>query len=134
MYKHSEMPFLSVLLYLFTVKYLSLCACCSIELDEPPLVQTAANLFKQTCYRYREELMAGIIVAGWDKRRGGQVSYQHLYLDHTLQPLFPHCLREMCRVIPLQKAKKGFQNNLGWWWVGYKISTCQMWEDLGIGG
>ncbi|XP_014051784.1 proteasome subunit beta type-6 [Salmo salar] len=45
----------------------------SIELDEPPLVQTAANLFKQTCYRYREELMAGIIVAGWDKRRGGQV-------------------------------------------------------------
>ena len=48
-------------------------ACCSIELDEAPLVQTAANLFKQMCYRYREELMAGIIVAGWDKRRGGQV-------------------------------------------------------------
>ncbi|KAG9338999.1 hypothetical protein JZ751_024397 [Albula glossodonta] len=24
-------------------------------------------------HRYREELMAGIIVAGWDKRRGGQV-------------------------------------------------------------
>ncbi|XP_067112704.1 proteasome subunit beta type-6-like [Osmerus mordax] len=45
----------------------------SIELDEAPLVQTAANLFKQMCYRYREELMAGIIVAGWDKRRGGQV-------------------------------------------------------------
>ncbi|MCJ8748379.1 hypothetical protein PDJAM_G00164110 [Pangasius djambal] len=45
----------------------------SIELDEPPLVQTAANLFKHMCYRYREELMAGIIVAGWDKRRGGQV-------------------------------------------------------------
>ncbi|KAL0994049.1 hypothetical protein UPYG_G00117140 [Umbra pygmaea] len=45
----------------------------SIELDEPPLVQTAANLFKQMCYKYREELMAGIIVAGWDKRRGGQV-------------------------------------------------------------
>ncbi|XP_010863213.2 proteasome subunit beta type-6 isoform X1 [Esox lucius] len=45
----------------------------SIELDEAPLVQTAANLFKASCYRYREELMAGIIVAGWDKRRGGQV-------------------------------------------------------------
>ncbi|KAJ7996672.1 hypothetical protein DPEC_G00239460 [Dallia pectoralis] len=45
----------------------------SIELDEPPLVQTAANLFKQMCYRYREELTAGIIVAGWDKRKGGQV-------------------------------------------------------------
>lgn len=50
--------------------------CFSIELDEPPLVQTAANLFKHMCYRYREELMAGIIVAGWDKRKGGQVK-QH---------------------------------------------------------
>ncbi|CAL8241204.1 unnamed protein product [Merluccius merluccius] len=45
----------------------------SIELDELPLVETAANLFKASCYRYREELTAGIIVAGWDKRRGGQV-------------------------------------------------------------
>lgn len=51
--------------------------CFSIELDEPPLVQTAANLFKHMCYRYREELMAGIIVAGWDKRRGGQVRQHH---------------------------------------------------------
>lgn len=45
----------------------------SIELDEPPLVKTAANLFKECCYRYREDLTAGIIVAGWDKRKGGQV-------------------------------------------------------------
>ncbi|XP_041034784.1 proteasome subunit beta type-6 [Carcharodon carcharias] len=45
----------------------------SIELDELPLVQTAGNLFKDMCYKYREELMAGIIVAGWDKRKGGQV-------------------------------------------------------------
>ncbi|XP_051900755.1 proteasome subunit beta type-6 isoform X1 [Pristis pectinata] len=44
----------------------------SIELDELPLVQTAANLFKDMCYKYREELMAGIIVAGWDRRNGGQ--------------------------------------------------------------
>ncbi|CAF87014.1 unnamed protein product, partial [Tetraodon nigroviridis] len=44
-----------------------------IELDEPPLVETAANLFKDSCYRYREELTAGILVAGWDRRRGGQV-------------------------------------------------------------
>ncbi|KAJ3581011.1 hypothetical protein NHX12_017170 [Muraenolepis orangiensis] len=42
----------------------------SIELDEQPLVQTAANLFKASCYRYREELTAGILVAGWDKRHG----------------------------------------------------------------
>ncbi|NP_001089683.1 uncharacterized protein LOC734745 [Xenopus laevis] len=45
----------------------------SIELEGPPLVHTAASLFKEMCYRYREDLMAGIIVAGWDKRRGGQV-------------------------------------------------------------
>ncbi|XP_061422136.1 proteasome subunit beta type-6-like [Lethenteron reissneri] len=45
----------------------------SIEMEEMPLVHTAANLFKDYCYRYREELMAGIIVAGWDKRKGGQV-------------------------------------------------------------
>ncbi|XP_029932323.1 proteasome subunit beta type-6 [Myripristis murdjan] len=45
----------------------------SIELDEPPLVETAANLFRSSCYRYREELTAGIIVAGWDRRKGGQV-------------------------------------------------------------
>lgn len=46
----------------------------SIELDEPPLVETAANLFKASCYRYREELTAGILVAGWDRRKGGQVT------------------------------------------------------------
>ncbi|XP_029943721.1 proteasome subunit beta type-6 [Salarias fasciatus] len=45
----------------------------SIELDEPPLVETAAHLFKGSCYRYREDLMAGILVAGWDRRKGGQV-------------------------------------------------------------
>uniref|UniRef100_A0A8V5GQI3 proteasome endopeptidase complex n=1 Tax=Melopsittacus undulatus TaxID=13146 RepID=A0A8V5GQI3_MELUD len=45
----------------------------SVELQEPPRVRTAARLFQQSCYRYREELSAGIIVAGWDPRRGGQV-------------------------------------------------------------
>lgn len=54
----------------------------SIELDEPPLVETAANLFKASCYRYREELMAGILVAGWDRRRGGQVLLQSTH-THT---------------------------------------------------
>ncbi|KAL7982906.1 hypothetical protein Chor_013512 [Crotalus horridus] len=45
----------------------------SIELDQQPLVHTAANLFKEMCYRYREDLTAGILVAGWDRRKGGQV-------------------------------------------------------------
>ncbi|XP_049635436.1 proteasome subunit beta type-6-like [Suncus etruscus] len=45
----------------------------SIELNEPPLVHTAASLFKEMCYRYREDLMAGLIIAGWDHQEGGQV-------------------------------------------------------------
>lgn len=57
----------------------------SIELDEPPLVETAANLFKDSCYRYREELTAGILVAGWDRRKGGQVGPQDA--SHAVQPL-----------------------------------------------
>ncbi|XP_046396937.1 proteasome subunit beta type-6 [Ischnura elegans] len=44
-----------------------------IELGEPPLVATAANVFRELCYNYRDSLTAGIIVAGWDKRKGGQV-------------------------------------------------------------
>ncbi|XP_070560498.1 proteasome subunit beta type-6-like [Ptychodera flava] len=45
----------------------------SIEMGEEPLVKTAANLFREMCYNYRDELTAGIICAGWDERAGGQV-------------------------------------------------------------
>lgn len=61
-----------------------MCTCVpphSIELDEPPLVETAAHLFRASCYRYREELTAGILVAGWDRRKGGQV--KHWYVVHN---------------------------------------------------
>jgi len=54
----------------------------SLEQGEPPLVETAANIFRQLCYDYRDQLTAGIIVAGWDKRKGGQVKisyYLHKY-------------------------------------------------------
>ncbi|KAI1309368.1 Proteasome subunit beta type-6 [Halotydeus destructor] len=44
-----------------------------MELNQPALVNTAANVFREMCYNYRDQLMAGIIVAGWDKRNGGQV-------------------------------------------------------------
>lgn len=44
-----------------------------MENNHPPLVNTAANVFRELCYNYRDQLMAGIIVAGWDKRHGGQV-------------------------------------------------------------
>jgi len=44
-----------------------------MEMGEEPLVKTVAHMFKQLCYDYRDQLMAGIIVAGWDKVNGGQV-------------------------------------------------------------
>ena len=58
-----------------TLPLLSLSSPSSIELNEPPLVHTAASLFKEMCYRYREDLMAGIIIAGWDPQEGGQVRH-----------------------------------------------------------
>lgn len=45
----------------------------NMEMGEAPTVKAAANVFRDICYNYREQLMAGIIVAGWDKREGGQV-------------------------------------------------------------
>ncbi|KAL1497513.1 hypothetical protein ABEB36_008460 [Hypothenemus hampei] len=44
-----------------------------MELGEEPLVEVGANVFKELCYNYRDSLMAGILVAGWDKKKGGQV-------------------------------------------------------------
>lgn len=38
-----------------------------------PLVAEAASEFRNYCYNYRDSLVAGIIVAGWDKELGGQV-------------------------------------------------------------
>ncbi|CAH1101228.1 unnamed protein product [Psylliodes chrysocephalus] len=44
-----------------------------MELGEEPLVEVGAAIFKELCYNYRDSLMAGILVAGWDKKKGGQV-------------------------------------------------------------
>lgn len=44
-----------------------------MEMNEHPEVNVAANVFRDMCYNYRDQLSAGIIVAGWDKRLGGQV-------------------------------------------------------------
>lgn len=44
-----------------------------IEMGTPPLVKTAARLFRELCYSNKSQLMAGIICAGWDSARGGQV-------------------------------------------------------------
>ncbi|KAL5013378.1 hypothetical protein ScPMuIL_007648 [Solemya velum] len=44
-----------------------------MEMNDEPTVKTAANVFRELCYNYRDSLSAGIIVAGWDKHNGGQV-------------------------------------------------------------
>ena len=46
-----------------------------VQLGEAPLVKTASSVFQDLCYNYRDQLMAGIICAGWDRRHGGQVRY-----------------------------------------------------------
>lgn len=54
----------------FVINYLGQHA---IELNKAPSVQTAANLFKLIAYNNKDNLMAGLIIAGWDEKRGGQV-------------------------------------------------------------
>ena len=45
-----------------------------IEMDRRAQVKTAASVFRDFCYNYRDSLLAGIIVGGWDKYEGGQVA------------------------------------------------------------
>jgi 20S proteasome subunit beta 1 len=44
-----------------------------VQHHEPPTVQVAANLFQKLCYENKDNLMAGIIVGGYDKLKGGSV-------------------------------------------------------------
>merc|ERR1719188_386365 len=54
----------------FVINYLGQHA---VELGKLPTVNTCANLFKMIAYNNKDRLMAGMIVAGWDEKRGGQV-------------------------------------------------------------
>lgn len=45
----------------------------AMELGKQPSVKTAANLFKLIAYNNKDNLMAGLIVAGYDEKLGGQV-------------------------------------------------------------
>ncbi|XP_054619317.1 proteasome subunit beta type-9-like isoform X2 [Dunckerocampus dactyliophorus] len=44
----------------------------STEIGEEPRVGAAATMVKNFSYRYRDELSTHLIVAGWDRRGGGQ--------------------------------------------------------------
>lgn len=43
------------------------------QTGEEPTVSEAAAEIQNYCFNYRDQLLAGIIVAGWDKQLGGQV-------------------------------------------------------------
>eukprot|EP00494_Astrolonche_serrata_P025202 UN25463 len=45
----------------------------SVESGQEPLVKTAAKLAQNMCYKYKNDFMAGLIIAGWDSQLGGQV-------------------------------------------------------------
>uniref|UniRef100_UPI00358F92C7 proteasome subunit beta type-6-like isoform X2 n=1 Tax=Myxine glutinosa TaxID=7769 RepID=UPI00358F92C7 len=47
----------------------------SAQMGESPSVRVAAQMFNQHCYSHREDMVAGMIVAGWDRRGKGQVYY-----------------------------------------------------------
>lgn len=43
------------------------------QTGEEPLVEEAASEIQNYVFNYRDQLLAGIIIAGWDKKHGGQV-------------------------------------------------------------
>ena len=45
----------------------------AVEIGRPPLVKTAAQLCRKIAYENKDNLMAGMIIGGWDPYYGGQV-------------------------------------------------------------
>ncbi len=82
-------------------------------MNEPPLVRIAANCVRRMIYQYRDDMLAGMIVAGWDKKLGGQVSSLNIRkLDpsflfsrsipaHSVVYLFDNRFHSVVRVVPI---------------------------------
>jgi 20S proteasome subunit beta 1 len=47
-----------------------------IEQGRPASVRDATMALMEICYEYRDSLMAGLIVAGYDESTGGQGRYK----------------------------------------------------------
>ena len=41
--------------------------------NRPPTVQVAASIFQELCYSNKDQLSAGLIIAGWDELEGPNV-------------------------------------------------------------
>lgn len=50
-------------------------------MESPPLVKAAASVLKEFCYSNKDELQAGFITAGWDRKKGPQVSPSSVQLS-----------------------------------------------------
>lgn len=59
-------------------------SCVSMEIGEDPQVRSAASLVRNISYKYKEELSAHLIVAGWDRRDGGQVRQESASQEELL--------------------------------------------------
>jgi 20S proteasome subunit beta 1 len=46
---------------------------CRTMYDRPPTVQVAAALFQELCYNNKDQLSAGLIIAGYDELAGPEV-------------------------------------------------------------
>ncbi|KAK4884697.1 hypothetical protein RN001_000968 [Aquatica leii] len=102
----------------------------AMELGEPPLVETGAAVFRELCYNYRDSLVAGILVAGWDRKKGGQVysipiggmcvrqavsiggsgsSYVYGYVDANFKPGMDkeECVSFVIKTLSLAMARDG---------------------------
>mmetsp|Transcript_6592 Transcript_6592/g.9928 ORF Transcript_6592/g.9928 Transcript_6592/m.9928 type:complete len:215 (-) Transcript_6592:23-667(-) len=45
----------------------------SVEIGRLPTVKTAAKLARRLCYENKDQLLAGMIIAGWDPVEGGSI-------------------------------------------------------------
>lgn len=100
-----------------------------IEQGRPATVKDAAMAFKEICYEYRDSLMAGLIVAGYDAVNGGQVwcvpvggmvvhqavsiggsgsSYLYGLMDHKYRPGMP---RQECEDLVLQAVTQAIRRD-----------------------
>lgn len=59
-----------------------------MEIGEDPQVRSAATLVRNISYKYKEELSAHLIVAGWDRRDGGQVRRHSKHILTTASAQF----------------------------------------------
>jgi 20S proteasome subunit beta 1 len=100
-----------------------------IEQGRPATVKDAAMAFKEICYEYRDSLMAGLIVAGYDDVNGGQVwtvpvggmvvhqpmsiggsgsTYLYGLMDHKFRPGMP---RQECEDLVLQAVTQAIRRD-----------------------